>query len=64
MPDAHQATGILGHHPHVKLHCEIQRIEWGEVILLGLISVAIVVRCTAQRVPILINGYAPPARAG
>jgi hypothetical protein len=41
----------------------IQRILWGVVILLALIGIAVVVRRTVALVPILVNGYTPPAPA-
>ena len=39
----------------------VQRTAWTAVVVLALIGVAIVVRRTAQLVPILLNGYQPPA---
>jgi hypothetical protein len=41
----------------------IQRLLWSTVILLALIGIAIVIRRTTNLVPILINGYHPPAAA-
>ena len=41
----------------------IRRTLWSAVILLALIGIAVVVRRTTNLVPILINGYAPPAAA-
>ena len=38
----------------------VQRMVWGFVIVLVLIGVAIVLRRSAQLVPIMINGYTPP----
>ena len=38
-----------------------RRILWGAVLFLALIGVSVVVRRTAHLVPILINGYSPPA---
>jgi len=43
--------------PHRRVH----RMVWSAVMVLVLIGVAIVVRRTAQLVPLLINGYRPPA---
>jgi hypothetical protein len=37
------------------------RVVWSAIVLLALIGVAIVVRRTIQVVPILLNGYHPPA---
>src|SRR5438094_742807 len=45
----------------MKPHRHVQRMVWSAVVLLVLIGVAIVVRRTAQLVPLLINGYQPPA---
>jgi uncharacterized membrane protein len=39
----------------------VRRTLWSVVILLALIGVAVVVRRTVTLVPILINGYRPPA---
>jgi uncharacterized membrane protein len=41
----------------------IRRTLWSAVIVLALIGVAVVVRRTINLVPIVINGYAPPAVA-
>jgi hypothetical protein len=38
-----------------------RRILWGAIIFLSLIGVFVVARRTAHLVPILINGYSPPA---
>jgi Predicted membrane protein (DUF2306) len=46
---------------HRKPASRIQRIVWSAVIMLALIGVAVVVRRTVNLVPILINGYHPPA---
>ena len=45
----------------MRLERRIQRTLWSLVIVLALIGVAIVVRRTVNLVPILINGYTPPA---
>jgi Predicted membrane protein (DUF2306) len=42
-------------------HRHVHRMVWSAVMVLVLIGVAIVVRRTAQLVPLLINGYRPPA---
>lgn len=39
------------------------RAMWGAVIVLTMIGIAIVVRRTTALVPVLVNGYAPPAAA-
>jgi hypothetical protein len=39
----------------------VQRTLWSIVSLLALIGIAVVVRRTISLVPILINGYHPPA---
>src|SRR5262245_60287473 len=39
----------------------VQRVLWGVVILLALIGIGVVVRRTVVLVPVLINGYTPPA---
>src|SRR5262245_47190215 len=44
-------------HQKIRRH----RLLWGVVILLVFIGVAVVVRRTAHLVPIIINGYNPPA---
>ncbi len=41
----------------------IQRTLWSAVILLALIGIAVVIRRTVNLVPILLNGYTPPAAA-
>jgi uncharacterized membrane protein len=41
----------------------LRRILWSVVIVLALIGVAVVLRRTTQLVPILIDGYTPPAAA-
>ena len=41
----------------------IRRTLWSAVILLALIGIAVVVRRATNLVPILTNGYAPPAAA-
>ena len=41
----------------------IRRTLWSAVIVLALIGIAVVVRRTTNLMPILINGYAPPATA-
>jgi uncharacterized membrane protein len=38
-----------------------QRLLWGTVVLLVFIGVAVVVRRTVNLLPIIINGYTPPA---
>src|SRR5581483_10287416 len=42
----------------------IRRALWSAVVLLALIGVAVAIRRAAQLVPILINGYSPPAARG
>jgi len=44
-----------------KSSSRVRRMLWSAVIFLVLISVAVVVRRTMHLVPILINGYRPPA---
>jgi len=44
-----------------KSSSRVQRMLWSAVIFLVLISVAVVVRWTVHLVPLLINGYRPPA---
>ena len=41
----------------------VRRALWSVVILLALIGIAVVVRRTVNLVPILMNGYTPPAAA-
>src|SRR5213593_283867 len=41
----------------------VRRTLWSIVILLALIGIAVVIRRTVNLVPILINGYTPPAAA-
>jgi|SRR5215216_5098395 len=47
----------------MKPDIRLRRTLWGAVIFLTLIGLAIVVRRAAQLVPILSNGYHPPAAA-
>jgi uncharacterized membrane protein len=47
----------------MKPDIRIRRTLWSAVILLALIGIAVVVRRTTQLVPIVINGYTPPAPA-
>jgi hypothetical protein len=47
----------------MKLPLRIQRPLWGTVILLALIGITVVLRRTFNLVPILLNGYTPPAVA-
>jgi Predicted membrane protein (DUF2306) len=48
---------------HRKPALRIQRTVWGAVSMLALIGVAVVLRRTITLLPILINGYHPPAAA-
>ena len=41
----------------------VRRTLWSAVILLALIGIAVAVRRTVTLVPILVNGYTPPAPA-
>jgi uncharacterized membrane protein len=47
----------------IKSARRIWRTLWSVVILLALIGIAVVVRRTVTLVPILVNGYTPPAPA-
>jgi hypothetical protein len=47
----------------MNLALRIQRLLWSAVSLLVLIGIAVVLRRTVNLVPILINGYHPPAAA-
>jgi len=47
----------------MKPDMHVRRMLWSVVILLAVIGIAIVVRRTTNLVPILINGYNPPAAA-
>src|SRR5215472_14334297 len=41
----------------------LRRVVWSAVVFLALIGVAVVVRRTVKLLPIVVNGYHPPAAA-
>src|SRR5690349_4160062 len=47
--------------PGIKPARRVRRTLWCAVILLALIGIAVVVRRTVALLPILVNGYTPPA---